>query len=510
MDVSQLINTFVLLNFQNKDGFDLNMIYIMLLMYILSEYRNQIWTYIQTSRLFLYLFFKNKGSIKTKFTIYFDESYKQYRADLTQYSEGILWRIYNNSDICSQIVSAKEFRVTNVSLVERKDDSKVFRSFYSQLLIPLQVQPIRFYEDFNVYFQHSLEHQKSQDKDDQKEQKQTQHDKIEITITSKTKTSQEIHEYLEKLHNEYASWLDIIQEGKKRYICFSKLNEKDNTSWFVNYDFNTTKSFDNLFFEHKQDLINRLDFYKHTSEYARLGIPHTLGLLFHGEPGCGKTSTIKAIAKYLNRSIICINMKHVKTIDELRYLFLSNFVSFGASVNGLYCLNKNRIYVFEEIDCSTEDIDNPFLDREIIKSITDKENTHNKDSESMSIIKELIKDEDKKQPSISKHKITLGEVLELLDGISEPDDRIIIFTTNQPERLDKALIRPGRIDLQIQFKKLRRVDINNLFKVWFNRDIGKKQLNQIKDYCLSQAEFGKLCFDYKHNPDLLIEKIVQL
>jgi hypothetical protein len=507
MDISQLINTFVLLNFQNKNSYDLNMVYIMLLMYIVSTYRNQIWTYIQTSRLFLYLFFQNKGIIKTKFSRYYDESYKQDRAELTQDSEGILWRIYNNSEICSQIVSAKEFRVTNVSLVERKDDSKTFRSFYSQLLIPLQVQPINLYQDLNVFFQHNLEYKKSQNKDDEKEQKQTEQNVIEITISSKTKTSQQIHEYLEQLHNEYASWLDLIQEGKKRYICFSKLNEKEKTSYFVNYDFNTTKSFDNLFFENKQELISRLDFYQNSSEYARLGIPHTLGLLFYGEPGCGKTSTIKAIAKYLNRTVICINMKHVKTIDELRYLFLSNHISFGVS-NGLYCLNKNRIYVFEEIDCSSEDTDNPFLDREIIKSLTDKENKQNKETESVSIIKELIKDDDKKTPSICKHKITLGEILELLDGISEPDDRIIIFTTNQPERLDKALIRPGRIDLQIQFKKLRRVDINNLFKVWFNRDIGKKQLNQIKDYCLSQAEFGKLCFDYKHNPDLLIEKLI--
>jgi hypothetical protein len=56
-------------------------------------------------------------------------------------------------------------------------------------------------------------------------------------------------------------------------------------------------------------------------------------------------------------------------------------------------------------------------------------------------------------------------------------------------------MRPGRIDMSIEFKKLRRVDINNLYKLWFGKDIGEKALNKIKDYTISQAEFGKLCFE---------------
>ena len=48
----------------------------------------------------------------------------------------------------------------------------------------------------------------------------------------------------------------------------------------------------------------------------------------------------------------------------------------------------------------------------------------------------------------------LSYLLNMIDGIHECSGRIIIITTNRPEVLDKALIRPGRIDIKIHFQKL--------------------------------------------------------
>merc|ERR1712211_60304 len=48
-------------------------------------------------------------------------------------------------------------------------------------------------------------------------------------------------------------------------------------------------------------------------------------------------------------------------------------------------------------------------------------------------------------------KLTLATLLEVLDGVMEMDGRMLIITTNYPERLDKALIRPGRIDMKVKF-----------------------------------------------------------
>ena len=41
--------------------------------------------------------------------------------------------------------------------------------------------------------------------------------------------------------------------------------------------------------------------------------------------------------------------------------------------------------------------------------------------------------------------------------------RVIIITSNYPERLDEALIRPGRIDMMIEFKKCNHKVLRDLF-----------------------------------------------
>lgn len=62
--------------------------------------------------------------------------------------------------------------------------------------------------------------------------------------------------------------------------------------------------------------------------------------------------------------------------------------------------------------------------------------------------------------------------------------------------------------MSIAFKKLRRVDIDNLFKLWFNRSLPDSLV--LADGLLSQAEFGKLCFEYKTNPDGLLAALAAL
>ncbi len=57
----------------------------------------------------------------------------------------------------------------------------------------------------------------------------------------------------------------------------------------------------------------------------------------------------------------------------------------------------------------------------------------------------------------TKTPFTLRTLLNFISGGNTPDDLVIIATTNRPEKLDPALIRPGRLRL-IEFKNLRKVD----------------------------------------------------
>ena len=72
----------------------------------------------------------------------------------------------------------------------------------------------------------------------------------------------------------------------------------------------------------------------------------------------------------------------------------------------------------------------------------------------------LVRDETKRNISCN---ISLSALLNAIDGVSSPEGRILIMTTNRFEVLDPALVRPGRVDMHIVFTLPARTDIENLF-----------------------------------------------
>lgn len=178
------------------------------------------------------------------------------------------------------------------------------------------------------------------------------------------------------------------------------------------------------------------------------------------------------------------------------------------AINGKHIPNDKRLYVFEEIDCgqwrdivinrNIKDIESKQKDRdvqstmEITKNIIDIMHKVNGPSE--------LQDGKFK---IDDDQMNLGEFLELLDGIVEIPGRMMIMTSNHPEILDPALIRPGRIDMMVEFTKMTREDIKNMYKLWFQKDMPYDVEVQVKDYVFSQADIGMLfarqdmCFIHK-------------
>ncbi len=53
----------------------------------------------------------------------------------------------------------------------------------------------------------------------------------------------------------------------------------------------------------------------------------------------------------------------------------------------------------------------------------------------------------------------------------EMDGRMLIITTNYPEKLDKALIRPGRIDLKVKFEPCTTDNIVKMFNHYFETEV---------------------------------------
>ncbi|KAL4577656.1 hypothetical protein LXL04_013767 [Taraxacum kok-saghyz] len=165
----------------------------------------------------------------------------------------------------------------------------------------------------------------------------------------------------------------------------------------------------------KEKVMTDLDRFVQRREYYRkVGKAWKRGYLLYGPPGTGKSSLIAAMANYLNFDIYDLELTDVKSNSELRTLLL-------ATAN-------QSILVVEDIDCSVE-----FHDREA------------KEAE------KALAQKKGKSHSIDEKKVTLSGFLNYIDGLwsSCGDERIIIFTTNRKEKLDPALIRPGRMDVHI-------------------------------------------------------------
>jgi len=279
--------------------------------------------------------------------------------------------------------------------------------------------------------------------------------------------------------------------------------------------FYTNKSLDNMFGPDVDLVISRLRFFLNNKNwYAEKGIPYTFGLLLHGEPGCGKTSLVKAIAKETGRHPFNIKFHDFLTQTQMNHLFFNDRININ-DVSDTYIIPQDkRLYSIEEIDCMSDlvldrkvkdivksnnvqmDIENdPFEELEVnlpntnkVKKLTDKLNNMRSNSE----------------------KLTLGFLLNLLDGVLEVPGRILIMTTNYPEKLDKALIRPGRIDLILDFKKTTRATIIEMYQHFYDLNetsFDESEFEKIEDYQYSPAEINQVFFKYIRDPKKALESL---
>jgi len=74
--------------------------------------------------------------------------------------------------------------------------------------------------------------------------------------------------------------------------------------------------------------------------------------------------------------------------------------------------------------------------------------------------------------------ITLSGLLNAIDGVASHEGRVLVMTTNFPDKLDEALIRPGRIDMKIPFTNATRNQITELFTRMYSPDPPKSSVQE--------------------------------
>lgn len=183
----------------------------------------------------------------------------------------------------------------------------------------------------------------------------------------------------------------------------------------------------------KNKIVNDINKFVNAEKiYDKYGIPYKRNYLFHGLTGTGKTSLVTVIANLTNRSIYVISFD-----PELTDGNLHNAVSTITS--------EKAILLLEDIDCIFQTRDT----------------------------------------NMNKSNVSFSALLNILDGVSRRKSLITIITSNHVQKLDPALIRPGRVDVMIEFGKISNEQINGLLKL-FDKTFSSNVIKSFSKICTSQ------------------------
>ena len=195
--------------------------------------------------------------------------------------------------------------------------------------------------------------------------------------------------------------------------------------------------------------------------YAARGIPYRRGFLFHGPPGTGKTSLVFALAGLFGLNIFCLSLLDPE-LSESQLIYLVNDLPYRSLV-------------------LLEDIDAAGLSRAEEKESAEKSNENDADDSDSDDNAGKSKKSRGKKGKPNKSSISLSGLLNAIDGVAIQEGRLLIMTTNHPDRLDEALVRPGRVDMQVKFGLATHAQVYDIFVRMFQRfdgyDAEKKYRN---------------------------------
>lgn len=213
--------------------------------------------------------------------------------------------------------------------------------------------------------------------------------------------------------------------------------------------------------------------------YKERGIPYRRGYLLYGPPGCGKTSFVKGIAGQIGYDIYELPLSSRSLTDEQLNEFIRHFEA------------KSILLL--------EDIDSAFAARTQDEERAGTEDVH--------LGKLSIRE--------AKSNVTFSGLLNAIDGVASEEDYIIFMTTNHIDRLDPALIRPGRIDFKqlIDYPNEQQIEaFTKQFYTNCDAEIASEFAKAVKNLNCNptMAQVQGLFLKHKREPEALIGDVQSL
>jgi SpoVK/Ycf46/Vps4 family AAA+-type ATPase len=348
----------------------------------------------------------------------------------------------------------------------------------------------------------------------------------EITIYSYKNNTSVLKQYIQKQVERYLSELKESRSNKRFMYSLTNTDYsgRDTSSCWREDLFHSSKTFQNIFFENKDAILDKLNFFIHNREwYDTHGIPYTLGIGLYGPPGTGKTSFIKALANYLgDRHLVNMPMIRIQTKKQLNDFYYETRYSELNIIGSVGFMQK--IIVFEDIDCAGDIVLERNPKKDDIKQTQSDENIdfteiklsdklNHMDEEIKNTIRENIANESRKFMTKltipQEERITLDDILNLWDGIHETPGRVLIISSNHYDKLDAAIRRPGRIDITIELKNASRGVISDMYSHFYDKPISTDILSTITPELYSPAEIVNLYTMYRNDESGFLKRLCE-
>lgn len=227
-------------------------------------------------------------------------------------------------------------------------------------------------------------------------------DKLQVASYHPEHAYEHVQEFLQMLLTI------VLPDSGENKVC-KYIWDEDASYWIYNKNVKS-RNLETIYFPQKKKIVDSLERFLNDAEqeklYHKLGIPYKYVVLFHGLPGTGKTSLIRALATQFG-----YNLSIVKGLSKMDDQSLEQMIS---------KLRKRTFLVFEDID-------------------------HLFDS--------------------SKLRISYSGILNMLDGASYYDKLVVFITTNRIQYLDHILKR--RVDLFVEFTYIHKKEILTMYHSFF-------------------------------------------